>query len=191
VELHAAGVLAALAAAAFGSQCTSGRRALVLLGSFVAAALSFARFGALDTAALGFSVGAAALAALARPRWLLLPPLAAGISAAAWVSILEAQGLPLPAGVVAAAIVVAVAAGLATRRAAFASAELCDEALVLVGAFALLLAVVPDVVDGWRASVALKAEPLAAAGPETGPWLGAVVLAAVALGGAYSVWKRR
>jgi hypothetical protein len=191
VELHAAGILAALAAAAFGSQCASPRRALVLLASFAGAALAFARFGALDTAALGFSVGAAALAALARPRWTLLPPLAAGISAAAWISMLEAQGAPWSAGAVAAAVVLAAAVGLAARREAFASAELRDEALVLVGAFALLLAVIPEVVEGWRSSIALKAEPLAAAGPEMGPWLGAVVLATVALGGAYSLWKRR
>jgi len=71
------------------------------------------------------------------------------------------------------------------------SAEVRDEALVIVAAFALLLAVGPDVVDGWRSSVALKAEPLAAAGPEVGPWLGAVVVVSIVLGGAYSLWKRR
>jgi hypothetical protein len=70
-------------------------------------------------------------------------------------------------------------------------AELRDEALVLVAAFALLASLGPAVVEGWRAAVALKAEPLAAAGPDVGPWLGALVVASVLLGGAYTMWKRR
>jgi hypothetical protein len=191
VELHAAGILAALAAAVFAAQCTRGRAAFVLLGVFVGAAFAFARFGSPDVPTFGFCLVAAAVTMLARPQWTLLPGLAAGIAAAGWISILEAQGLPWLPGALAAAGLLAVGAGLAARRRGFMSAEVRDEALVLVASFALLLAVGPDVVDGWRSSVALKAGPLAAAGPQVGPWLGALVVGVVLLGAAYTAWKRR
>ena len=192
MELHAAGVLAALAAAVFAAQCGGGRATLIALpGGFASAAFAFAGLGPLDTTALGFCVAAAAITTLARPQWWLLPPLAAGVTAAAWTSILEAQGLPwLPAALVATSVLAA-AVGFAVRRSGFTSAELRDEALVLVALFALLLALVPDVVGGWRSAVVLKAEPLTAAGPDVGPWLGAAVVATVLFGGAYSLWKRR
>ena len=192
VELHAAQVLAALVAAVFAAQCAGGRAVLaLLLGSFAGATIVFSKLGPLDTTTLGFCILAAAISALARPRWWLVPPAAAGIFAGAWVSILEAQGLPwLPAALAGGCVVLA-AVGLAARRRGFTSAELRDEALVLAALFALLLAIGPDVVDGWRSSVALKAEPLAAAGPALRPWIGALVVGSVLLGGAYSLWKRR
>jgi hypothetical protein len=192
LELHAAGVLAALAAVVFGAQCAGGRAALaLLLGAFAGAVFGFARLGAPETTTLGFCIAAAAIAALARPRWSLLPPVAAGIFAAAWISVLRGQGLPWLPAAVAAACLLATAAGLAARRRGFMSAELRDEALVLVAAFALLSSLGPDVVEGWRSAIALKAEPLAAAGPDVGPWLGATVVGSVLLGGAYTMWKRR
>lgn len=192
MELHAAGILAGLAAAVFAAQCAGGRAVLAaLLGSFAGAAFVFARLGALDVTALGFCLAAAAVAALARPQWRLLPPLAAGISAAAWISILQAQGLPwLPAAAVA-VFVTAAAVVLAALRRGFVTADLRDEALVIVAAFALLLGLGPGVVEGWRSSVALQSEPLASAGPQIEPWLGALVIVTALLGGAYTIWKRR
>lgn len=192
MELHAAGLLAVLAAAVFGAQSARGALgAATLAASFAAAVLAFSTLVPPSPTTLGFCVVAAAVAALARPRWWWLPPVAAGLFAAAWISILEAQGLPWLPGALAAVGVLAAAALLAARRRGFMSAEMRDEALVIVAAFALLLAVGHDVVDGWRSSVALKAEPLAAAGPQVGPWLGALVAASVLLGGAYSLWKRK
>lgn len=192
MELHAAGLLAVLAAAVFAAQ--SAGRSLApaaLFASFAGTAFAFSRLGAPDPTTLGFCIVAAAIAGLSRPRWWMLPPVAGGLSGAAWVSILEAQGLPWPPGALAAAVLLAVAAGLAARRRGFMSAEVRDEALVIVASFALLLSLGPDVVDGWRSSVALKAQPLTAAGPQVSPWLGVLVAASVVLGGAYSLWKRK
>ena len=168
-----------------------GGAAIVLAGTFAGAVFAFARSGSPAVTTLGFCLLAAAVTALTRPRWFLLPPLAAGFAAAAWISILEAQGLPWLPGAMAAVALLAVAVALAARRQRFMPAEVRDEALVLIALFALLLAVGPDVVDGWRSSIALKAEPLAAAGPQAGPWLGALVAAVVLLGAAYTAWKRR
>jgi hypothetical protein len=192
LELHAAGVLAALVAVVFAAQCAGGRAALaLLLGVFAGTVFGFGRLGTLDTNTLGFGIAAAAIAALTRPRWSPLPPMAAGLCAAAWISILQRQGLPWLPAALAAGCLLAAAVGLAASRRGFMSAELRDEALVLVAAFALLSSLGPDVVGGWRSAIALKAEPLAAAGPDVGPWLGAIVVGSVLLGGAYTMWKRR
>jgi hypothetical protein len=190
VELNAAGVLAALAAAVLAAQAADRTALAGLAASFALMLAVSARLELPAVSVLAFCIAAAQITALARPRWRVLPPLAAGVFAAVWVSILEAQGLPwAPAALAAAALLVA--AATASRRAGFASAELRDEALVLVGSFALLLAIGPDVVAGWRSAVALTAEPLGAAGPEIEPWVGALVVGCVLLGGGYAAWKRR
>lgn len=192
MEVHVAGLLAALAAAVFAAQSARGALAPAALAvTFTAAALAFSALVPPSPTTLGFCVVAAAVAALARPRWSWLPPVAAGICAAAWISILEAQGLPWLPGALAAAGVLAAAVLLAARRRGFMPDEVRDEALVIVASFALLLAIGPDVVDGWRSSIALKAEPLGAAGPQIGPLLGALIAASVLLGGAYTLWKRK
>lgn len=191
MELQAAGVLMALAAAVFAGQADGARASLAaMLAALALAGAAFVRLGAPDVSAIAFCVVAAGATALARPQWVLLPPLAAGLFAAAWISVLRAQGLPwLPAVLLAVSVSLA-ARALAARRAGFAPPELRDEALVVVAAFGLLLAIGPDVVDGWRSAVSLQAEPLAGQG-DVGPWLGALAFGCVLLGGAYTAWKRR
>src|SRR5690606_17981040 len=178
--------------AVFAAQSAERRVArATLLTGFVAAAFALSRLGPPDRATLGFFVAAAAVVSLSRPRWWLVPPAAGAIAAAAWISVLEAQGLPWLPGALLAAGVLAATLLLAARRSGFMPPDVRDEALVLVTAFALLFALGPDVVDGWRSALALSAEPLAAAGPRAGPWLGVLVAASVLLGGAYTLWKRR
>ena len=192
MEFPAAGLLAVLAAAVFAAQSAGRRMALTMLGaSFAVTVFAFSRLPPLGTTTLGFGVAAAAIAALARPRWWLLAPLAAGVCASAWVSILGSQGLPWLPGTLAASGLLAAASISAARRRGFMPDEMRDEALLIVASFALLLSLGPGVVDGWRSSVALKAEPLAAESPQAGPWLGALVAASMLLGGAYSLWKRK
>jgi hypothetical protein len=193
VELQAAGVLAALAATVFAAQPAGHRRAtlVALPASLALATLLLHWLTVPEIGALAFCIAAAAVACLVRlgPAW--LPPIAAGITGAVWISLLEAQGLPWPPAVLLAAALLAAAAMLPMRRQDFAPADVRDEALVLVACFALLLAVGPDVADGWRSATALTAEPLAAAGPDVGPALAALVVACLLLGGVYSFWKRR
>jgi hypothetical protein len=140
---------------------------------------------------MAFSIAVVAATALFRPQWSLLAPIAGGLCAAAWTSILRAQGLPwLPAALGAGGLLIA-AVVLTARRPGFSSAAMRDESLVLVGVFALGLAVGPDIVGGWRSGVALTAEPLVAEEITVGPWPGALAIGCVLLGGAYSLWKRR
>ena len=69
MELHAAGLLAVLAAVVFAAQSARGALgAAALAASFVAAVLAFSRLVAPSPTTLGFCVVAAAVAALARPR---------------------------------------------------------------------------------------------------------------------------
>jgi hypothetical protein len=192
VELHAAGVLAALAVVVFAAQCAATRAMLAaLLASFAGTALAFAWVGFFRPTVAAFCIAAAAVTAFARPRWSACAPLAAGFCGAVWLSILRTQGLPWLPAMVGVALVIAAAVALAARRPGFVPAELRDEALLLIALFALLMAIGPDIVGGWQSAVALTAEPLGAAAPAVSPWLGALVVASVLLGGAYSLWKRR
>ncbi len=193
MELHAAGILTALAATVWSAQsAANAARLAVLIATFATIAALLAWAPIFDLEALAFGIAGANAAAFLRPRWSWLPPVAGGAAAAGWISVLQAQGLPwLPAALAAAALL-AVTVAVAKRRAGFLPDEMRDEALLVVGVFALLLATYPDVVEGWRSGLALMAEPLGAApGSGVGPWLVAVVLACVLLGGAYTAWKRR
>jgi hypothetical protein len=191
VELNAAGVLAALTAAVLAGHCAAKAARAVLAASFAVACLLLARVGLPAIDALAFSAAAALAAALVRPQWFWLPPVGAGVFGAAWASILTAQGLPWLPALLGAGALTAAAAGLAARRAGFMSADVRDEALVLVGTFALLLAVGPAAVAGWRSAQTLAAEPLGGGAPEIGPWLVAISIGSVLLGAAYAMWKRR
>lgn len=190
MELTAAGILAALAATVLAAHTTGRKAAATLAAAGIVAAAVFRWAGVPDVSNWAFCMAAALGTVLVRPRW-WFAPLAAGVCAAAWISILEVQGLPwLPAALLAVSVT-GVAVGLAQRRAGFASAEVRDEAVVLVSCFALLLALGPELVDGWRSATALAAEPLSADVPSVGPWLGAFVIGCLLMGGVYSLWKRR
>ena len=192
VELNAAGILLALALTAFTGQGRLERRELGALAVSAVAALALLGWlGSASVATLAFGVAVAAAGALARPHWWLLPPLAAGACAAAWSMVLHVQGSPWPPAVVVPGTVAFAAIVLVNRRRSFVSPEMRDEALLLVGSFAVLLALGPGVIGGWRSAVALTAEPLAGQTGAVGPLLGTLGVACVLLGGAYTMWKRR
>lgn len=83
------------------------------------------------------------------------------------------------------------AAWLATRRPAFAPPALREEALLIVGALALVVATAPPVIEGWRSAAALTAEPLAEPPVAAGAGLAVFLLACLAGGGLYALWRRR
>ena len=182
-------LLGLLAAAAFAGSGTPKPAALVAMAvSFVGC---LAALAAIPTVELPVFVVAGVALALAQPEWPLVPAVAAGGSAAGSVSALTAAGLPLAVGIAAGAGIVALGAALAARRPGFAPAKVRDEALLLVGALALVLAVGSEVAAGWRSAAAFAATPLASEVPAGGFGLAAVVVAAIVLGGGYGWWKRR
>ncbi|HEY8429172.1 MAG TPA: hypothetical protein VIL20_12385, partial [Sandaracinaceae bacterium] len=66
-----------------------------------------------------------------------------------------------------------------------------EEALLIVGALALVVATAPPVIEGWRSAAALTAEPLAEPPVAAGAGLAVFLLACLAGGGLYALWRRR
>lgn len=114
-----------------------------------------------------------------------------GAIAGVWVSVLAAQGLPLPLGYVLVGACAAVSNELVARRPGFAPASLRDEALVLVGTLGAVLAAAPSIVAGWDSATALRAVPLAEPDVGSAAWAFVLAAAAVVLGVIHALWRRR
>ncbi|HEU4618957.1 MAG TPA: hypothetical protein VFV10_13030 [Gammaproteobacteria bacterium] len=165
--------------------------ALVSLAGFAAGAawLGPARFPDPGTAAF-LAAGPAALA-LAKPRWGAGAAACAGLAAALWAGVMQVQGLPaLPAAAVA-ALPPAAAALLARRSGRFAPAGLREEALALVVVLGLLVALVPEVVAGWRSASAFGSTPQEAARAGGTAWMLAAASLCAVGGALYALWRRR
>lgn len=182
-------LLAALAAAVFAGLTPTRLVAFATLAaSFLATAVAVPPGAA--TALLPTAVFAAVVLKIVRPAWSFVVPVAAGIAASGWVSIVAAQGLPVMAAWAVAGALLTTAAWLA-RRPGFAPALVRDEALLLLGVAGLVLAAGGEIMAGWRSAVALSGGPLEGGAPGIGAGLTAVVVAAVLAGCGWSWWKRR
>jgi hypothetical protein len=191
LESDALGIVSALAAVAFAAVPTRARaaRGAAALVFVAVAVLLYERVPTVALASTGIAVAAALM--LLRPAWPRVALACAAACAALWAAVLQQQGLALPLALGIAGAAPLAASLLARRRARFAPPALRDEALVLVGACALILAVAPGLIAGWRSAVALQATPLGADAAPAAPWPFAVAAACIALGGVYSVWRRR
>jgi len=182
--------IAAVALGSLGAESTLQRT--VMAGAFVTcvALLHTGRSIAPTTAASLIAVASGYL--LLRPAAAnKLAPLAAGAVAAQWATALTRLGAPaLAADVLAAATLIGVVV-LTTRRSRFAPRIIREEALLLVGSLAGLLAIGPGIISGWHSALALRATPLSDTPLAIAPWPFAVVGVALALGGLYAAWKHR
>jgi hypothetical protein len=189
---HAAAILCLLAAAALGAAPKPWRyhAVAILLGSAGAFVLSVAFNIAFTPDVLGAIAAAAAGLGVARPRWQEASASLSGVCAAVWAAALSGAGLPL-ALVLPIAVAVPFAALALARNPRFAPPAVRDEALVIVAALAVVVAVIDPIADGWRSAVALTASPLAADSERNATWALGVALAALAAGGLYGAWRRR
>jgi hypothetical protein len=158
--------------------------------TFAATTAAGAWFGPPPADATGLLVGLAAAAMLLRPGSINLAPLLAGALGGAWGIMLAAQDVA-PALAIPAAAVWPVAAMWCARQPAFAPARLRDDALIVLVVLGAVTAVVPGVLEGWRAAVNLSVQSAPAAPMPLPAWTLAIGGSALALGGLYSLWSRR
>ncbi|HEX7082448.1 MAG TPA: hypothetical protein VF329_15675 [Gammaproteobacteria bacterium] len=187
------GILCALGAAALASLVPHHPSRYVLLGGgFIAAAALLGPDRVPGAGWIGTAIAIVALAALIRPSWSVALVAAGGACAGLWASVLRAQGLPLAAALLVAALPPLVAAFLAARRPQFAPPSLRDEALALIAVLGLCVAAAGPILTGWQSAAALKAVPLeAGAGGRAAAPVLLLAAAFLFLGGVYSLWKRR
>jgi len=182
--------IAAVAIGALGADSPLQRT--VMAGVFVACvALSHTGRSIAPTAAASLIAVASGYLLLRPAAANKLAPLAAGAVAAQWATTLTLLGAPeLAADILAAATLLGVAV-LTTRHSRFAPRIIREEALLLVGSLAGLLAIGPGIISGWQSALALRATPLSDTPLAIAPWPFAVVGVALALGGLYATWKHK
>jgi len=185
-------LICALGTVALAAAGTPGRRGLVWIGAgLVAGAAGVRVFRLPAPEELAAVVALVAFLRLVRPQAGGLAAATAGVAAGAWSRVLELQGVPLsPALLAAVALPVAVVL-LAAWRPSFAPAGVRDEALAVVFVAAILAAIAPDILDGWRSAQALNIDEAALDALSVPAWTAAVGLMALAGGGAWAIWSRR
>lgn len=192
MELHALGLLCGLGATSLAAWTAGGWRSRsVFLAGFLIGALLFGASRFPDPSWIATATAAATALTLWKPAWSDVAIVCGGILAGLWISVLQLQGLPFAPALFVAAVLPAVAAFLATRRAGFATLALREEALVIVIGLGLALAMAPEVAAGWRSALELKAIPLDVERPGGAIWLLLFGGLCTLFGGLYSLWRRR
>lgn len=190
--LHVLGIVCGLAVVAFAAvEPGRARSAIMFCAGLIGASVVIGPSRVPDPVWAGALATAGACIALATPRFGWAALLCGGITAAVWVSVLSAQGLPPPAAYVLVVGLAAASSGLAALRPRFATVALREEAFVLVGVLAVMLAVSPAIVSGWESAEALRAAPLAPPAVGSAAWAFGLAAGAALLGVLHSLWRRR
>ena len=191
LDFHALWTLTGVGTVVFASLAAFSRQARAATAiAFAIATVAGGWFGLAPPEAVGLIVAGAAVTILLRPRFAFVAPLLGGGLAGLWGTMLAAQDVPLAlAAPVAAAW--PIAAALYARRADFAPPQLRDDALVVLTVLGTATAVVPGVIDGWRAAVNLSVQSPSATAMPLPAWTLGVGASALVLGGLYSLWSRR
>ena len=187
-------MLCGLGAAIFATTGATKRETLRFLAVGFAAGVIFIRPEALPAPAwAGCIAAASAVLQLFRPdvRWPGL--LCGGALAGFWSALLQIQGLPLGAAIILAAAVTAMSGYLAQRRPEFAPEVLREEAMVLMVALGLAVAVIPEVSAGWQSAIALNREATDSANQNQiiANWVLVLSAASVVLGGLWGAMRKR
>ena len=191
LPFHAFGMLCGLGAVVFTAAAGTSP------WGYVSAAVLFCA-GVVWTAGLaipppeviGCVAAAGAAALLLRPTWTTMAAGLGGSLAGVWSGVLAAQGMTWWVAVPLAIAPLAVTV-LAQRGPEFAPPDVRDEALVIIAALALGVAMLPGVLDGWGTAQSLTIQPVDMPGQVIPAWTLGMAGASLGLGAGYSLWNRR
>jgi hypothetical protein len=144
-----------------------------------------------DAASTGVVVAIVAALRVFRPKVRFLAPICAGALAAVCGSLLQGQGWPAAAALALAGVVMIAPAVCAARLPSFAPDGLRDEALLVAAALGLTVAMIPEITAGWHSALVLNHEQQDSANQVIANWVLVLSAASVALGGLYSLLRRR
>ncbi len=191
-------LLCGLAAVSF-TACASRRSQLAhwLAGFFSALLLTGSWIGQgrelllLDPTQFATLLVLAAFAVLHNKRWSTVAVVIGGMLTALWTNSLDAAGYPQLPVLIATCLFSVLAFFGALYRKGFVSAEVQDEALIIVIIVALLLSIVPTAIAGWQTATNLHVVDIAQDETYANVGLLILTLAFVTVGGLYSKWKYR
>ena len=191
LPFHALGILCGLGAVVFAAGAGISKRTCVSAAALFCAGVVWTAGVAIPPPeVIGCVAAIGAAVFLLRPTWETTTAALGGALAGVWSGVLAAQGMTWWVAVPL-AIVPPVAALLAQRRPEFAPPHIRDEALVLICVLGLGVAMLPGVLDGWRAAQNLTMQPADAQYRMIPAWTLATTGVALALGAGYSLWSRR
>jgi hypothetical protein len=157
-----------------------------------AASMWFAVTGQIPDAALtGVAVALVAALKIFRPKIPFLAPMCAGALAGVWAAIIQTQGAPVSVALTITGMVAAVSALCTAKLPAFAPENLREEALLVTVALGLATAMLPEMSAGWQSALVLNREQQASSNYIIANWVLMLSAASVALGGLYSLLRRR
>jgi len=121
-------------------------------------------------------------------QWLLF---CAGLLAGIWLQTLLALRYPFPLAAVLVFGSAACALTGSVRRPGFRSPELLKEAFLLLGCSALVLALLPELLQGWNSALALQGVDAGAESGASGIEVLWITVVFVVLGMGRAAWKYR
>lgn len=189
-------MLCALGAAVFAAapgRVPAGKGLSTLGVSFAATAAWLMLQGRLpDHAWVGVPAAVVSGAMLARPGRVVVPIALSGVLAASWGALLASQDVPVFLALPGALLVPMAALHFAFHRPGFVTPVMRDESLTGTVIGGLLVAMLPGILDGWRAAgnLSVPGDPAAPAAMIPA-WTLVIGAAAIASGALYSVWSRR
>jgi hypothetical protein len=144
-----------------------------------------------DPEVAGLFAAAGAVLYLLRPRFAALGFVLGGALAGMFVQVLSVVGAPTLLSAPLIALGMAGIVWLASTRPAFAPESLREEALLIICALGLVIAVLPSVLEGWQAAQNLNVRVENVATQAIPAWTLSVITMSTLLGAAYALWSRR
>lgn len=144
-----------------------------------------------DAAWTGVVVAVVAALRIFRPRVAFLAPACGGVLAGITGALLQTQGLPAALALTLSGAVLAMSALLTAKLPAFAPEALREEALLVAVGLGLAVATLPEMSAGWHSALVLNREEQHSANQVIANWVFVLSAASVALGGLYSLLRRR
>ena len=140
---------------------------------------------------VGILVAVAAGLQLARPGFFPIAAFTSGVLAGCWIPLLRAQLVDVVPALLLAVGVPVVSMLLTLRRPRFAPISVFEDSMLLIVVLGLVVAVGPQVVEGWRSAGIMNVEYETGANATAAPWVLFIGCSSLVLGGCYSLWWRR
>jgi hypothetical protein len=192
IAYHALWLLCALGAVVFATAGASQSRSIAALTTGLVGGLVWWSPGRIPDAAMtGALTALVAALYLFRPRLRIIAVAFGGALAGMLAALLEIQGVSRAVSPLAGIVLVAVPIWLTRTRPAFAPELLREEAMLMISAVGLGVAILPGVLDGWQAATNLSAAAERVATASLPAWTLLLLLTTWSCGALYSVWSRR
>jgi hypothetical protein len=191
VTFHTLWLVCLLGSATLAAAAARRPRALIGLAVGLVATAMLPANSLPDPEVVGVVAAGAAALHLFSPRRAWIAAVLGGALAGQSAGVMTLVGVPTPISAGVMAGLVAVTVYLTRTHADFAPDVLLEDALLLLTALGLTVAVLPSLLDGWQAAANLNIPGEAFARSVIPAWTWSIVVLSMVLGGVSALWSRR